>query len=189
MMIYKAEHQWVTIEAQLMFSYLPIGYCSYNIKSPGFQQTKQHKKNDFGVMKKVVVDPKKRKKKKAYETGLCILLFNGDRQVSSVNCPSALWYLLPIFAGFRISLKSIWALQKRGTSSFCHYDRRASITRGSLSIWRSKKLSQWPTSVWDHTSETHKKVTFSLILHCSDQLDSYKYVYVCDLFSVFMLQL
>lgn len=40
-------------------------------------------------MKKKVVDPKKRKKK-AYETGLCILLFNGDRQVSSVNCPSAL---------------------------------------------------------------------------------------------------
>lgn len=39
-------------------------------------------------MKKKVVDPQK--KKKAYETGLCILLFNGDRQVASVNCPSAL---------------------------------------------------------------------------------------------------
>lgn len=126
-----------------------------------------------------------KKEKKAYETGLCILLFNGDRQVSSVNCPSALWYLLPIFAGFRIYLKSIWALQKRGTSSFCHHDRRASITRGSLSIWRSKKLSQWPNGVWDHTNETHKKVTFSLILHCSDQLALYKYVYVCDLFLCF----
>lgn len=176
------------IEAQLMFSYLSIGYCSYNIKSPGVPADKATQKEWLWCYEEEGCGPKK-KEKKAYETGLCILLFNGDRQVSSVNCPSALWYLLPIFAGFRIYLKSIWALQKRGTSSFCHHDRRASVTRGSLSIWRSKKLSQWPTSVWDHTNETHKKVTFGLILHCSDQLALYKYVYVCDLFSGFMLQL
>lgn len=129
-----------------------------------------------------------KKEKKAYETGLCILLFNGDRQVSSVNCPSALWYLLPIFAGFRIYLKSIWALQKRGTSSFCHHDRRASITRGSLSIWRRRNSPSGPMvcgiiplkhtkkshSVWFSTAVTSwlctsmfMCVTCSLFLCCS----------------------
>lgn len=138
-------------------------YCSVNKSTLKYS-------NVFGVMKKRVANQKT--KIKAYKTTLCILLFNADWQVASVNCPSALPYLSPVFAG----------LLKRGTSSL----RGTSQTSSTVSIWKSKKLSQRPISVWDDTTDTNK-VPFCLIVHQKDLLASHKYVCVWE-FCVFLLQ-
>jgi len=78
-MIEKAVHQWVQILND-----------AHRVKENPSKLHKQRCRRD-------TVD---QKNEKANKTGSCIVLFTTDWQIASVDCPSALQWIIPVLAGF-----------------------------------------------------------------------------------------